>query len=105
MSIQKTILPKKGVCKVNFVLPEAIINHAKKVAIVGDFNDWHPGKHLMRKNKNGEFARTLELPLGKRYQFRYLIDSSKWESDWDADDLAKAPFAETYNSVVDCQIH
>ena len=45
MSIKKTFFPEKGVCRVIFSLPDSLVDHVKKVAIVGDFNDWHPEKH------------------------------------------------------------
>ena len=102
MSIQKRFLPEKGVCRVRFSLPESIVDHAKKVAVVGDFNDWNPEKNLMKKAKNGRFECFIELPLGRDYQFRYLIDKYNWESEWDADALATTPFEETYNSVIHC---
>jgi hypothetical protein len=50
MSIRKIFDPKKGVCRVFFTLPESLTDHVKKVAIVGDFNDWNPEKHSMKKN-------------------------------------------------------
>ena len=105
MSIKKTFFPEKGVCRVIFSLPNSLVDHVKKVAIVGDFNDWHPERHPMKKTGNGKFTFTLELPLGKDYQFRYLIDSYRWESDKDADALAPTPYEDVYNSVIKCTLH
>lgn len=103
MSIKKIFYPEKGVCRVIFTLPESLRDHVKKVSIVGDFNNWHPEKHPMKKIENGKFEFTLELPLGKDYQFRYLIDSYKWESDKDADALVPTPYEDVYNSVIKCK--
>lgn len=102
MSIKKTFYPKKGVYRVFFSLPESLTDHVNKVAIVGDFNDWHPDKHPMKRTENGKFLFTLELPVGKDYQFRYLIDNYRWESDKDADELAPTPYEDVYNSVIWC---
>jgi 1,4-alpha-glucan branching enzyme len=102
MSITKTFYPKKGVCRVVFTLPESLSDHVKKVVIVGDFNDWHPEKTPMKKMKNGKFEYTIELPVGRNYQFRYLIDSYRWESDKDADALVPTPYEDVYNSVIKC---
>jgi 1,4-alpha-glucan branching enzyme len=105
MSIQKKVVPAKGICRVTFALPETITDHANRVALVGDFNNWHPEKNLLHKSKTGRFQTTIELPLGQDYQFRYLIDSYRWECDYEADALAKTPYEDEYNSVVICSRH
>jgi len=104
MSITKTFLPDKGICKVVFTLPEFDANHAYKVAIVGDFNSWNPDKNLMKKGKNGIFKGAIELPLGKVYQFRYLIDNNQWVNEWDADAYSPAPFGNQYNMILSCVV-
>lgn len=102
MSIQKTFFPEKGVCRVMFKLPELLVDHIRRVALVGDFNDWHPEKHPMKKIDNGNFVFTLELPVGRDYQFRYFIDNYRWESDSEADELIPTPYEDVYNSVIKC---
>jgi len=102
VSIKKTFYPEKGVCRVIFTLPESLTDHIKKVALVGDFNDWHPEKHPMKKTQSGKFEFTLELPLGREYQFRYFIDNFRWESDRDADALVLTAYADVYNSLIKC---
>jgi 1,4-alpha-glucan branching enzyme len=102
MSITKTFFPGKGVCRVVFTLPDYLVDHVKKVNLVGDFNDWHPEMHPMKKIRKGNFKYTLELPLGKDYQFRYLIDGHRWENDWEADGLTPTPYEEEFNSIVKC---
>ena len=103
MGIKKEFIPEKGICRVRFTLHESILNHANRVAIVGDFNSWQTGKHLMRKNKDGHFTAKIELPIGKVYQFRYLIDKYTWDNEWDADGLVNTPYEEAYNSVINCK--
>jgi 1,4-alpha-glucan branching enzyme len=102
MSIHKTNMIKKGVCRVIFNLEEPVIGRATKVAVVGDFNNWDPEKNLMKKSKNGQFKCTIDFPLGKDYQFRYLIDNYTWDSEWHADKLVSTPYEETYNSLIEC---
>jgi len=99
MSIEKKYLPKKGVCQVTFRLPIAEAHAAKKVFIVGDFNEWSKNGNPMRKSKEGDFAITLEFPFGTFYQFRYLIDGLHWENDDAADAYMQSPFGSD-NSVV-----
>jgi len=105
MSIRKTYCPEKGVCRVIFTLPESLVGHVKKATIVGDFNDWHPEKNPMKKLDNGKFGFTIELPLGKEYQFRYFIDNYRWESDREADALVPTPYdEEEFYSVIKCNL-
>jgi 1,4-alpha-glucan branching enzyme len=35
---------------------------AKTVFLAGDFNDWNPGKHGLKKGKYGAWEKTLILP-------------------------------------------
>ena len=99
MSIEKNYLPKKGVCRVTFSLAKDQVHTAKKVFIVGDFNEWSREGNQMRKSKDGEFAITLEFPFGTIYQFRYLVDGLQWENDDAADAYMQSPFGSD-NSVV-----
>ena len=104
MSITKTFFPDKGVCKVLFTLPESATNHSDKVSVVGDFNDWNPEINLMEKDNNGQFNCTIDLPLGKVYEFRYLIDNSLWVNEWDADAYSPTPYGGEYNMILSCVI-
>ena len=103
MSIIKKFVPKKGICRVKFRLPDSIVDHPKSVAIVGDFNLWQPGKNMMHKDKNEIFTAKIDLPIGEVYEFRYLIDKYIWENEWEADGLVKTPYEEVYNSVINCK--
>ena len=99
MSITKMRLSDKNVCKVTFTVPSNISETARKVYLVGEFNNWElPG--LVMKKKNGKFTITLKLDVNKEYQFRYLVDGIHWETDWEADKLAQIPGLDEYNSVV-----
>lgn len=104
MSIHKRYIKSRDAYKIDFTLPEEITNHARKVSIVGDFNEWHPDKNPMKRDKTGKFKGSVELPAGHDYQFRYLIDKYNWETDWETDGLAETPYSETYNSVIKCSI-
>jgi 1,4-alpha-glucan branching enzyme len=102
MSVIKKFIPETGVCVVEFTLPELAANHAKKAAVVGDFNSWSPDKNLMKKDKSRHFKCTIELTLGKVYEFRYLVDDVHWINDWDADAYAPTPYKGEYNMVLSC---
>ncbi|KHE92848.1 MAG: 1,4-alpha-glucan branching enzyme GlgB [Candidatus Scalindua brodae] len=73
---------------------------AERVCVVGDFNNWNRSANPMKKSKNGDYTTRLDLERGREYQFRYLIDESKWENDWNADRYVQNPFGNGDNSVV-----
>ena len=52
---------------------------AKKVILMGDFNNWDPKTHPMKKDGNGVWKKTLMLPPNK-YEYKFLIDGD-WKED------------------------
>ena len=98
--IKKEYPKSTNVCEVTFRLPKIAAPDAKSVCIVGDFNNWNVYANSMTRLKNGGYTITLELKTGKEYQFRYLINESKWENDWNADKYVKSPFGDSDNSVI-----
>ena len=51
------------------------------------------------QKKSNNFKVTVDLKLNREYEFRYLVNSSAWHNDWEADDYAPNPFSGE-NSVV-----
>ncbi|MCW0483353.1 isoamylase early set domain-containing protein [Gaoshiqia sediminis] len=84
MSIKKQFLKTNGTCKVTFHFGDDLKN-VESIRIPGDFNNWDMNCEPMKKLKTGGFSQTLNLEAGKSYQFRYLIDSSVWENEPEAD--------------------
>lgn len=79
-----------------FELPSCI--WADKICLTGDFNQWDERSLPMRQTRNGVWQIELDLPAGKRYEFRYLIDGH-WQTDYHADGNATNRYG-TENSVV-----
>lgn len=100
MSIKKQYLKTRPVSKVTFRLPREAAPEARIVNIVGEFNEWNTKATPMTKLKNGEFKVTLELPTGREYRFRYLIEGKDWENDWSADKYVPCGIDNQDNSVV-----
>jgi 1,4-alpha-glucan branching enzyme len=46
---------------------------AKEVFITGDFNDWHPTSHPMRRQPDGAWQIHLPLHHG-HHHYRFLVD-------------------------------
>ena len=100
LGIKKQYLKSGLSCRVSFRLPKEAAIAAKKVTIVGDFNNWDSEATQMKRLKNGDFIVTLELNTGRAYNYRYLIDGNRWENDWCADRYEQNPYGGE-NSVVE----
>ncbi len=100
MSLTKKYLKSKPLCKVTFKLAKEAVENAEKVALVGDFNNWDATETEMKKLKDGSFKTTLDLEVGKEYEFRYLVDASTWANDQEADKFVPAGIGYDENSVV-----
>jgi 1,4-alpha-glucan branching enzyme len=77
-------------CRVTFDFPPAVA--ATSAALCGDFNNWDPSVHPMRKRKDGRFSVTISLPAGQIYRFKYLLDGVRWENDAAPDGYAPNTF-------------
>jgi 1,4-alpha-glucan branching enzyme len=98
-SLTRQYVTAENLCKVTFRLPKEAAQNAKTATVVGDFNNWDPTEHKMKKLKNGDFTLTLDLPCNREYSFRYLIDANRWEDDWFADKYVPHE-SDTDNSVL-----
>lgn len=96
MAIKKQFLKSKPVCKVTFSVPA---EEAKKVSVVGSFNDWNEKKAVLKKLKNGTFKGTVDLETGTSYEFKYIVDG-EYVNDTEADAYAWSDFAGAENSVL-----
>jgi 1,4-alpha-glucan branching enzyme len=62
--------------KITFALETS---DAKKVILMGDFNNWNPKKHPMKKDGNGMWTKTVMLFPGE-YEYKFLVDG-EWKED------------------------
>ncbi|MBX3001703.1 MAG: isoamylase early set domain-containing protein [Caldilineaceae bacterium] len=87
--IKKQNLKGRPACKVTFVLPAGI--RPKSASVVGDFNNWDPSAHPLRKQRGSNAWRTtVELAPNQSYQFRYYVDGGVGGAEWYNDDAADA---------------
>ena len=101
MGLVKKYLKSKPVCKVTFKVEPEVANGAKKIVLIGEFNDWNFKQPIeLTPSKDGSFETTVELRAGYQYQFRYLMDGMIWENDHYADDYVPTGFSFEENSVV-----
>lgn len=97
MGITKQYLKTKPVCKVTFSVPA---EDAKKVAVVGDFNNWSAKGSALKKLKNGTFKGTFDLPKEKTFEFKYIVDGS-YVNEAEADRYQWNDYAGAENSVLE----
>lgn len=100
MPVAKQFLKSKPLAKVTFELPAEAVNGAKTVVLAGEFNGWDANAQVLKKQKDGSYKTTVELPVGGEYQYRYILDGSKWENDWAADKYVASGISADENSVV-----
>lgn len=100
MSLKKRFLKGRPVCKVTFNIPQEAAEDATAVHVVGEFNNWDVYATPMKRLKDGSFTVTVDLDRGAEYQFRYLIDETIWENDWNADKYVPSHYGNCENSVV-----
>jgi 1,4-alpha-glucan branching enzyme len=62
--------------KIQFII-EAV--DAKKVSLVGEFNNWDPDADLMQIDKNGKWTKTKMLSPGN-IQYKFWVDG-QWIQD------------------------
>lgn len=100
MSLKKKYLKNKTICKVDFRIYKKDAKDAKRIFLVGDFNNWHETATPMKPLKNGDFIVTMDLKTGREYQFRYFFDGMVWVNDADADKYVHSSYGNCDNSVV-----
>jgi len=71
--------------KVTFAVPVSQV--PGRCSVVGDFNQWQPGVHEMRRRGNGTRSVAISVPAGTRIRFRYLAENGHWFNDPDITEL------------------
>jgi len=76
----KTSKPgRDGTVRVTFALP--IDDPDGAVSVVGNFNDWNPYTHPLRKRANQTRSAAVTVRAGSTLHFRYLGEGGVWFDD------------------------
>jgi 1,4-alpha-glucan branching enzyme len=76
----KTSKPgRNGTVRVTFALP--IDEPGGAVSVVGNFNDWNPHTHPLRKRANQTRSAAVTVQAGSTLHFRYLAEGGVWFDD------------------------
>ncbi len=100
MGIIKNYQPSKGTCKVTFSFALNAAEGVKTIQVLGDFNNWDNKVAPKMKKGKEDFSTSIELNAGQSYEFKYLLDGSRWENDFSADSYVTTPFSGISNSVL-----
>lgn len=84
---------RDGTVRVTFTLP--VDEPRGAVSVVGDFNDWNPFAHPLRRRANGTRSAVVTVQVGRKLRFRYLAEGGVWFDDiaagaWDGRDASIA---------------
>lgn len=94
--IRKYPSPIAGHVRVVFELPSCI--WADRIFLSGDFNQWNEDDIELQQNRSGVWQASLDLPVGKHFEFRYIIDG-QWRTDSHVDGFTENGYG-SQNSVV-----
>ena len=81
--LRRTHVRGTGSVRLTFTLP--IDSPPGPVSVVGDFNSWRPGAHLLVKRSNGIRSASVTVAVGSTVRFRYLGPNGFWFDDTHAD--------------------
>jgi len=98
--IHKVFIEREGqsVAQVTFTVPNGL--WVDMLYLVGDFNEWQYTTYPMTHDEcAGHWRITVDLEIGRAYQFRYLCDRDHWLNDSQADAYVVNPYG-TDNFVV-----
>jgi len=79
--LKKRFFKTKDECEVTF---ELATEEGARADLVCEVNGWQPIR--MKKAKKGPFRTKMRFPKGERFEFRYLVDDTRWINDPQADD-------------------
>ena len=89
---------KDNTCEVIFILSSEA--NAETAFLCGDFNGWDKTATPMNYSEQDGFSVAIKLSIGKSYRFRYYLDETRWENDWQADSYLPNEFG-SEDSVVE----
>lgn len=98
--IRKIPSPTPDCVRVIFELPACL--WADRIFLVGEFNGWNATVSPFAQGRDGVWRAMADLPAGREYEFRYLVDGS-WQSDSHADGWITNEYG-SQNSIVNATL-
>ena len=98
--IERKYSKDQSKCRITFWLPREFAPEARCIAVAGSFNGWNQYSHLLSKLENGELSLVVEVEAGREYEFRFIIDETRWENASNADRYVWSDIGNCENSVI-----
>lgn len=98
--IHKMLSSRPGHVQIVFELPSSI--WANRIFLTGEFNEWNEHNLPMKQDRDGVWRRSVDLPSGRSYEFRYIIDG-QWQTNFHADGFSSNMFG-AQNSVINTEL-
>ena len=99
MAITKKHLKVRPECRVTFSYqPRDEVRHG--VELRGDFNAWGEQVLPLKRQRDGSYRVTVNLPRDGEYAFRYLVDDAHWDNDEAADAYVPNPYGTGDNGLL-----
>ena len=86
MAIKISTDPATGERTATFSLPDTLPQADTYISVVGSFNDWTPGVHVLAAGDDGQLAVSVPLTSEDDLHFRYLQTGGVWFDDPQADE-------------------
>lgn len=78
----------------------SLADDGRPVSLVGDFNEWNPQAHPLRRRSNGTRSVSIVLPSGRRSSFRYLAEGACFFDDPEGDAIEPNGIGQTHTVIV-----
>jgi hypothetical protein len=95
--IYKIPASQPGLVCIVFELPSSI--WADRIVVSGTFNNWNEQEVPMHQDRSGVWRARIELPIGQRYEYRYLVDG-RWQTDCHSASHAETNFGSCISWVL-----
>jgi 1,4-alpha-glucan branching enzyme len=78
----------------------SLADDGRAVSLVGDFNNWNPEIHPLRRRSNGTRSVAIVLENGQRASFRYLAEEACFFDDPEGDVIEPNGIGQTHTVIV-----
>jgi 1,4-alpha-glucan branching enzyme len=99
MAITKRHLKVRPECRVTFSYRPGD-SATRQVDLCGDFTDWDDRPLPMKRQRDGSYRLSVNLPREGEFAFRYRLDGTHWDNDEAADAYTPNPFGTGDNGIL-----
>jgi 1,4-alpha-glucan branching enzyme len=78
----------------------SLVDDGRPVSLIGDFNEWNPQVHPLRRRANGTRSVAVVFNRGQLARFRYLAAEDCFFDDPDGDAIEPNGIGQTHTVLV-----